>query len=98
MAIILLFRLLLAAGIDVAAVEPRTLIGITQQVVGRRDRLEAFLGHRITRMQIRMVLLGELAVGLADIIRSGLRRHAEHLVWIVSHGFPAGWSQSAFTM
>src|SRR5204863_406857 len=51
-----------------------------QDVVGGRDRLEARLGGRLSRVQIGVKLLGELAVGLADLVGGGVRLDAEHLI------------------
>src|ERR1700728_1422536 len=62
--------------------QPATLVvllaagSITQHVVGGRDLLEPVLG---TRVGVRMVPLGQLAVGLADLLVGGGVGHAQHL-------------------
>src|SRR4051794_28617053 len=57
--------------------------GITDHVVGRRDLLEALLRGWITLVGVRMMLSGQFAVGLRDLLlRSGVG-HAQHLVIVL---------------
>ena len=65
--------------------------------MGRGDLLEALLGGRVARIAIRMVLTGELAVGLLDLVRRGRTRHAQDLVGVlhaflnrVTRSYPSG--------
>src|SRR5438132_531064 len=69
-----------AAFVDLAAIVAGALLRIRQDVVGGRDRLEARLGGRLSRVQIGVKLLGELAVGLADLVGGGVRLDPEHLI------------------
>src|SRR5262249_50402830 len=62
-----------------------TLFGIGEDVVGDRDLLELLLGLLVARVDVRVVLARELAVGLADLVRRGGARDAEDLVGIL-HG------------
>src|SRR2546429_7593803 len=62
-----------AAFVDLAAIVAGALLRIRQDDVGGRDRLEARLGGRLPRGQIVVKLLGELAVGLADLVGGGGR-------------------------
>jgi hypothetical protein len=66
--------------VDLAAVVARALVGVRQQRVGARDRLEALLGLVVARVEVRVVPLGELAVGLVDLVRTGVRLDPEDLV------------------
>src|SRR5437879_7512987 len=43
------------------------LLGIRENVVGALDLLEALLGVRIARIAVRVVLAGELGVGVLDL-------------------------------
>ncbi len=47
-----------AGSVDLATVKTSALLGIAEQIVGCRDRLEAVLGCPVTRVQVRVVLLG----------------------------------------
>ena len=44
------------------------LLGVGQRVVGRRDLLEPLLGLRVARVRVGVVLPGELAVRLLDLV------------------------------
>src|SRR5215831_19625535 len=75
-------RHFLAGGVDLAGIVATALVGIGQDLVGLRDLLEFRLGRLVSGVEVGMVLLGELAEGLADVLlRSGLR-HAQHSVGI----------------
>ena len=66
-----------AAGVVLLA-----LLGVGEGVVGLLDLLELLLGLLVAGVAVRVVLAGELAVGLLDLIRARLARHAEHRVQI----------------
>src|SRR5262249_49524531 len=71
---------LLPRGVDLAAVETGALVRIRQQVIGAGNVLE--LGRRLgaARIEVRMMLFGQLAVGLFDLVRAGGFRAAEDFV------------------
>ena len=62
-------RLLGPRGVDLAGVVAAALFRVRQQVVRRRNLLELLLGALVARIEVRMQLLGELPVGLADFLR-----------------------------
>ncbi len=72
-----------AAGGPVVAepVVPRPLLGVGQDLVGGLDRLEPFL----VTARVGVQLAGAAAVGLLDLVRRGVARHAEELVQVVGH-------------
>jgi hypothetical protein len=45
-----------------------TLFGIREGLVGLLDLLETLLGVGVVRVRIRVMLAGQLPVGLADIV------------------------------
>src|ERR1700722_558602 len=67
----------------------RALLGTLEYFVGLADFLEAcfgvfFLAH------VRVILAGELAVGLLDLRLGGVARHSHHLVVVLElHQCPA---------
>src|SRR3546814_589408 len=81
-----LVRPLVAGRVDLAAIEPRSLLGIGEQIVCAGGLLELQLDLRIAGVQIGMQLLRELAVGLLDVVLRRRARHAEDIVR-VSHRF-----------
>ena len=58
------------------------LLGIAQHLVGLVAFLEFGLGHRVVRVQVRVVLLGGFAVCFFDLILRGAFAYAQHLVVI----------------
>ena len=68
--------------IDFAAIEPRPLVGVSQQVVGRRDFLELFLGPLVTRVKVRMQLFRQPPIGLLDVLLGRFFLHAQNCVGI----------------
>ena len=79
------------AEVEVAASEARravgaegvvllALVGVGQEVVGRLDVLEPLLRGRVARVPVRVVLAGELAVGLLDLVRGGVLGDTEGVV------------------
>ena len=59
------------------------LLRVAEDVVCLRDRLEALLGLRVTRVLVGVVLARELAVRLLDLVLARLAADAEHLVMIL---------------
>ena len=71
----------LGAGfVDFTPVVARPLIGIGEQIVGGGDRLEPRFRFGFAGVQIRVKLLGELAIDLADLVGAGVGFDAEHLI------------------
>src|ERR1017187_439275 len=70
-------------GIETELVVHGTLLGVAQYVVGFLDVFEALLGGLVTRVEVGMVLAGELAIGLADFLRIGFARYAQRFVVVV---------------
>ena len=58
------------------------LRGVAQHLVGLVDLLELGLGLLVAGIQVWVVLLGQLAVGLLDLIVRGGAVYAQHLVVI----------------
>ena len=83
--IVLTLGPLLAGGIDLACVEAATFFGVAEQVIGGRDCLELGLLARVVWIEVRMQGLGELSVGLLDLVLRGCIRDAENLVGVVIH-------------
>src|SRR5690349_10920038 len=73
-------RPLRAALIDFAPIVAGSLVRVREQIVSGGDRFETSLRLRLPRVEIRVELLGELAVGLADLVGTGVRLDAEHLI------------------
>src|SRR5438445_4728527 len=55
---------------------------ITEDVVGGRNGLELLFRVLVPRVRVRVVLLGELAVGARDVLLGRRRRHPEQVVVI----------------
>ena len=60
----------------------RALVGIGQHLVGLVDLLEALLAFLIARMQVRVVGLGQLAVGFFDLVLGCTLFDTEHFIII----------------
>jgi hypothetical protein len=86
-AVVPLLRLLCAGCVDFALVVAFALFGVLEELIGRGEFLEPLLGIGVAGVEIRMQLLGELAVGLADLGLRCVLGDAEGLVWIVAHDF-----------
>src|SRR4029453_11549414 len=59
------------------------LLLVAEHVVGRRDLFESILRVLVPGVGVGVVLLGQLAVGLLDLGRGGVLRHAEDLVVVL---------------
>ena len=59
-------RHLVAGGVDLAAVVAGALVLVGQDVVGGADLLEPLRRLRLAGVDVRVVALGELAIGGAD--------------------------------
>ena len=76
----------LAGRVDLAAVELLALLGIADDLVGRRHLLEPlFRGGAIGRIEVGVQLLGELAIGAADVVLARGARHAQNQIGIFGH-------------
>ena len=60
----------------------RLLVGVAQDLIGLADLLEPLLAGLVAGVQVRMILLGQLAVGLADLVVRGALLQAQDLVVI----------------
>jgi hypothetical protein len=89
------FRLLPAGGrLEASRVIPaRTqgvilfaLLGIAEHFVGLVDLLELLLGGLLVRGRVRMILAGQFAEGLFDVVRCRVTRDAEGGVVILELG------------
>src|SRR5262245_48873491 len=60
--------------VDLAGIVAPTLVGIANDVVGRIDFLEALLRFGLAGIEIGMRLLGGLAIGLANVVLTGVGR------------------------
>ena len=76
----------LAGSVDFATVVALALLGIAQQLVGGRDLLEAFHGRAVTRIEIGMQFLRQLAKRTADVVFGGVLGNAQECVGIFCHG------------
>ncbi len=65
-----------------------SLLGVREHLVGFGELLEARLGLPVARVQVGMVLAGELAEGGRDLLLRGRPRHAEHLVEVLGFRHP----------
>src|SRR6195256_6278789 len=81
-AIISMLRSFGARRIDFAAVEARTLVRIAQKVVGHRNVLEFLFGFLVARIEVRMQLLRQAAIGLLDFHLGNVPLDSQSLVWI----------------
>ena len=67
------------------AVVGRPLLGILQDVVGVADFLELPFRFLVAGIAVRMVLHGELAVRLLDVVGAGRPAHPKQLVKVMRH-------------
>src|SRR5690606_9933176 len=71
-----------AGAIDFAAVEGLALLLVANDLVGLVGLGKALLGLRIVRILVRMVLLGQPAIGRLDVLVRGCPGHAKHVIGI----------------
>src|SRR5439155_14128473 len=72
-------------GIDVVRIKAKlvvnfALLGIAQNVVGFRERLEFFFGCFVSGIDVRVILARKLAKRLADVVHRGGLLYAEDFV------------------
>ena len=72
-----------AVGVDLAAVEPRALVLVGEQVVGLGHVREALGGLGVVLVAVGMQLLGELAVGGLDVLLARAALNAQGRIRIV---------------
>jgi hypothetical protein len=61
------------------------LLGVREDVVCGLDLLEPILGAVVAGVAVRVVLAGELPVGLLDVVVGGVLRDSEDLVGVRAH-------------
>src|SRR5690606_25343854 len=59
------------------------LLLVLQDVVGLVDLLELLLGRRVTRIPVRVILHGQLSIGLLDFVGTGRAGDPELLVIVL---------------
>jgi len=74
---------LTAVGVDLAGVELAALFRIAQQIEGPAEALEALLGGLVALVGVGVVLLGQLAERLADLVRARATLHTQFLIGIL---------------
>ena len=84
-AVVALLRRLLAGGVDLAAVVAAALLLVAEDAIGRRDLLELLLGRLVAGVEVRMQLLGELAIGLGDVLGLGGLGDADYGIEVFCH-------------
>ena len=72
----------LALGIDLAAVELLALVLVADDLVGRVDLRKAGRGLRVVLVVIRVMFLGELAIGALDRRSAGAPLHPQDLIGV----------------
>ena len=77
----------LARGIDLAAVVLLALLRVADDLVGARHLLEALLRGdlRVSGVQVGMQLLGQLAIGAANVVFARVARHTQNHIGIIGH-------------
>ena len=67
----------------------RPFMVVDEDLVRFAEFLELLLGNRVARILVRVVLTDELSVGLLELVRRRVFRHAERLVQRASHLCPS---------
>ena len=81
----------LGAGcVYLAGVESGTLLLVANDIVSGCDLLEAGFRPLVAGMQVRVVLLGEPAIGLADLLLRRRTADAQDLIWVRHRLGPRG--------
>ncbi len=70
-------------GIEAVLIVNLPLLGVAQDIVGFLDLLELLLGGFVAGIQIRVILSGQFAVSLSDLIVLGSLGDAQKLVIIL---------------
>src|SRR5690606_42068285 len=83
-AVILALRALLPGGVDLAGIIAAALFGVAQQVIGGGGGLEP-LGRGGVGVQVRVIGLGDAAIGLLDLGLAGILAQAEGGIRIFCH-------------
>ncbi len=74
------------SGKGTARVVLLALLGVRERVVGALDFLELLLGFRIVGVAVRVVLAGQLPVGLLDLLGRSAFGDAQDFVEVLSQG------------
>ena len=72
----------LARRVDLAAIELSPLLGIRQNRIGGGHSFESLFGLRVSRVEVWVVLLGQLSVRVPDGVLARVTRHAKSGVWV----------------
>src|SRR4029079_4332263 len=71
-----------------------SLVGVGEHAVRLRNLLEALAGLCVVRIGIGMVLLGEPAIRLLDLVLARRVRNAEDVVEVLrGHGYAWSWAE-----
>src|SRR3954470_7000300 len=88
-------HVLVGAPVGAELVVLAALVGVAEHLVGFVDLLEARFGHLVPGVHVRVVLAGQLAVGLLDLLVGGRLGEPQRRVIVLEvHALraPAGWS------
>ncbi len=77
------------AGVNLACIIALTLGFIANNIIGSRDPFKALFHLGIARIQIRMQLFYELAIGLFYVTLRGVFANPERFVKCVWHEYPS---------
>ncbi len=80
----------MALAIDLASIKAGALLGVRQQLVRGRGRLEAPLSRGVTGIQVGVVLFRKFAERGLDRVGRRVLGHAQYAVRILSHAFLYG--------
>ena len=84
-----------APGTVSVPVKSRSLVGITEDFISLCDLFEPLLGPGLLIL-VRVILQGELPVGLLDLVLTGVSLNAERVVVILTHLLSALTTQLGF--
>ena len=74
-----------SVGIDLAGIEALALVGVLQEIVGRRDAFEPFLGGLVADIGIGVQFLRQFAERLLNLGIAGVALHAQFCIGITCH-------------
>src|ERR1700730_10687396 len=80
--IILLAWPLRARRVDFSAIETRALVRIAQEIIGGRNFLEFFFSRLVARIEVRVKLFRQPAIGLLNLVLRGLFLYAQRCVGV----------------
>ena len=68
--------------VDLSAIKPLALVRIRKQIVGASNLFEALLRLLVSRIEIRMQLLGQAPVRLPNVFGRGGASDPQDFVWV----------------